>query len=521
LGAAALHFALHAMLPPATSSTQECYHFQAKRILWLSLLGAAAPHFALHVMLPPATSSTQDCYHFQCKTHTLALPVGGCGTSIRLARDAAASHFLNTGMLSFPMQNAYFGSPYGGCGTSCRLAHNAAASHFLNTGMLPFPMQNAYFGSPYWGLRHLISPCALCCRQPLPQHRNATISNAKRILWVSLLGAAAPHFACDAAASHFLNTGMLPFPMQNAYFGFPIGGCGTSFRLARDAAASHFLNTGMLIFPMQNAYFGFPYWGLRHLISPCARCCRQPLPQHRNATISGAKSILWLSLLGAAAPHFPLRAMLPPATSSTQECYHFPCETHTLALPIEGCGSSFRLARDAAASHCLNTEECYHFLCKTDTLALPIGGCGTSFRRARDAAASHFLNTGMLLFPCKMILWLSLLGAAAPHFALRAMLPPATSSTQECYHFLCKTHTLAFPIGGCGTLFRFAPHAAASDFLNTGMLPFPQHRNATIYHAKRILWLSLWGAAASHFALRAMLPTATSSTQECYHFHAK
>jgi len=314
------------------------------------------------------------------------------------------------------MQNDTLALPIGGCGTSFRLARDAAASHFLNTGMLPFPEQNAYFGSPYWELRHLISPCTRCCRQPLPQRRNASISYAKGIIWLSLLGAAVAHFALramlppatsqhrnatmshakrilwlsqlGAAAPHFALRAMLPpatcstqesyhFHCKTHTSAFPIGGCGTSFRLVRDAAVSHFLNTGMLAFPMQNAYFGSPYWGLRHLISPCVRCCRQTLPQHRDATISShAKRMLWLSLLGAAEPHFALHAMLPPATSSKQECYQFQCKTYTLAVPIGGCGTSFRLCASTAFRTFHNTGIL--FLYKMHTLAFLTGAAATS-----------------------------------------------------------------------------------------------------------------------------------------------
>jgi len=110
--------------------------------------------------------------------------------------------------------------------------------------------------------------------------------------------------------------------------------------------------------------------------------------------------------LGAAAFHFALRAILPPALSTAQEYQHFLCETHTLALLI--------------------------------------GGCGTSFRLARQSASSAFHSTGISAFSCKThTLAFIKLGAAAPHFALRAILPPAPSTAQEYQHLLCKTHTLA------------------------------------------------------------------------------
>jgi len=132
--------------------------------------------------------------------------------------------------------------------------------------------------------------CARCCRQPLPQHRNASISCIIRLLRLSLSGAAALHFAfaCDAAASHFLNTGMLAFLYKTHTLALPIGGCGTSFRL-------------------------------------CTRCCRLLLPQHRNASNSFIKRLLWLSLFGAAAHHF---AFVRDAAAS-----HF-LNTGILAFPI-------------------------------------------------------------------------------------------------------------------------------------------------------------------------------------------
>jgi len=101
----------------------------------------------------------------------------------------------------------------GGCGTSFRLACDTADSHFLNKEMLQFLPENGYFGAPFRGLRNLISP----------------------------------------ADSHFLNTGMLSSRMQNDTLALPIGGCASSFRLARDTADSHFLTTGMRPSPIQNA----------------------------------------------------------------------------------------------------------------------------------------------------------------------------------------------------------------------------------------------------------------------------
>jgi len=111
---------------------------------------------------------------------------------------------------------------------------------------------------------------------------------------------------------------------------------------------------------MENAYFGIPYWGLRHLISPC--------------TLSAARAF---HSTGMAA---------------------FSCKTHTLALVIGGCGTSFRLARYLPRAPS-TAQECQNFQCKMHTLALLIGGCGTSFRLARPSAAPAFHSTEMSAFP--------------------------------------------------------------------------------------------------------------------------
>jgi len=171
-----------------------------------------------------------------------------------------------------------------------------------------------------------------------------------------------------------------------------------------------------------------------------------------------------------------LRTILPAAPSTAQEYNHFPCKTHTLAILIESCGTSFRLVHHSASS------------------------------------AFHTQHRNINISNAKRILWHSLLEAGAPHFALRAILPPAPSTAQEYQHFTCKTHTLALPIGGCGTSFRLARHSASSAFL-------PQHRNINISNAKSILWHPLLGAAAPHFALRAILPPTPSTAQEYQHFH--
>jgi len=126
------------------------------------------------------------------------------------------------------------------------------------------------------------------------------------------------------------------------------------------------------------------------------------------------------------------------------------------------------------------------------------------------SAYRAFHSTEMLAFPCKKHTLASLLGAAAPHFAFRAIclprlpqhrnfsvrcktytlafliggcgtsfrfalyLPPAPSTAQECQQFQCKTHTLAFLIGGCGTSFRLACYLPpAPAFHSTGMSAFP------------------------------------------------
>jgi len=73
---------------------------------------AAAHHFALRAILPPAPSTAQEYQHFQCETDILALLIGACGTSFRLARHSASSSFHSTGISAFPKQNAYFGTPY-------------------------------------------------------------------------------------------------------------------------------------------------------------------------------------------------------------------------------------------------------------------------------------------------------------------------------------------------------------------------------------------------------------------------
>jgi len=100
---------------------------------------------------------------------------------------------------------------------------------------------------------------------------------------------------------------------------------------------------------------------------------------------------------------------------------------------------------------------------------MPSWGRATSFRLARHSASRAFHSTGMSAIPMQNAYFGTPYWEPPPHFALRAILPPAPSTAQECKHFQCKTNTLALLIGGRATSFRLAHHSAFRAFHSTGL----------------------------------------------------